>query len=222
MSGTITALVAQQKNPDRVNVYLNGEFAFGLAAIEAVRLKRGQVLSDADIERLQAADEVEKAHEKALRFLSNRPRSEWEVRQNLQKADYGAVTADRVVERLRGVGLIDDAAFARYWIDNRAQFRPKGEVALRQELRRKGVEREVIDAALAETAHREDNAALRAALAKADQYRNLSQPEFSRKLGGHLARRGFDYETVRETVDAAWRHVHSGEAALTTFDDFEE
>ena len=126
MSGTITALVVQKQNTDRVNVYLDGKFAFGLAAIEAIRLKRGQVLSDADIERLQAADDVEKAREKALRFLGNRPRSEWEVRQNLQKAGYGDETIDRVLERLRGVGLVDDAAFVRYWIDNRAQFKPQG------------------------------------------------------------------------------------------------
>jgi len=162
MSGTITALVAQKRNNDRVNVYLDGQFAFGLAAIEAIRLKRGQVLSDADIERLQAADDVEQAREKALRFLSNRPRSEWEVRQNLQKAGYEAETIDRVIERLRGVGLVDDAAFVRYWLDNRAQFKPKGAVALRQELRRKGIEREVIDAILEERAHQDDNAALRA------------------------------------------------------------
>ena len=68
MAGTITALVAQRKNKDRVNVYLDGEFAFGLALIEALKLKRGQVLSDADIERLRGADDIEKAHEKALRF----------------------------------------------------------------------------------------------------------------------------------------------------------
>ncbi len=222
MPGTITALVAQKKNRERVNVYLDGKFAFGLAAIEAIRLKRGQVLSDADIERLQAADDAEQAHEKALRFLSNRPRSEWEVRQNLEKAGYGVGAIDRVVERLRGVNLVDDTAFVRYWIDNRAQFRPKGEVALRQELRRKGVDREVIDTVLAEAEHDEDHAALQAALAKAERYRNLPRPEFSQKLGAYLARRGFDYETVREAVHAAWQHLHGDETALTLFDDFEE
>jgi regulatory protein len=214
-------LVAQKKNQDRVNVYLDGRFAFGLAAIEAVRLKRGQVLSDADIEQLQVADDVEKAHEKALRFLSSRPRSEWEVRQNLHKANYETGTVDRVVERLRQVDLINDAAFVRYWVDNRAQFRPKGEVALRQELRRKGVNREVIDTVLAEAGYVEENAALQAALAKADRYRHLPWQEFSQKLSAYLARRGFDYETVREAVQAAWQQLHSGEASFTTFDDLE-
>jgi len=221
MPGTITALVAQKKNPDRVNVYLDGQFAFGLAAIEAVRLRRGQVLSDADIDRLQAADDVEKAREKALRFLGNRPRSEWEVRQNLLKAGYGAATIDRVLERLRSVALVDDAAFARYWIDNRTQFKPRGEMALRQELRRKGVDREVIDAALAEGQHADDRAAVQAALAKADRYRQLPRQEFTQKLGAYLARRGFDYETVREAVQVAWQAVHTDEAA-THFEELEE
>ncbi len=166
MSSTVTALVAQKKNPDRVNVYLDGKFAFGLAAIEAVRLRRGQVLTDSDVGRLQAADDVEKAREKALRFLSNRPRSEWEVRQNLLKAGYGDETIDRVLERLRGVGLVDDAAFVQYWIENRAQFKPKGAVALRQELRRKGVDRAVIDTVLEESGHAEDKAAIQAAVAE--------------------------------------------------------
>jgi regulatory protein len=222
MSGTITALVVQKRNTDRVNVYLDGKFAFGLAAIEAIRLKRGQVLSDADIERLQAADDVEKAREKALRFLGNRPRSEWEVRQNLQKAGYEAGTIDRVLDRLRGVGLVDDAAFVRYWLDNRAQFKPKGAVALRQELRLKGVEREVIDAVLAESEHADDNAALQAAVAKADRYRKLPRQEFAQKLGAYLARRGFDYETVREAVNAAWQQLHADEAAPSYLDELEE
>jgi regulatory protein len=221
MPGTITALVAQQKNPDRVNVYLDGKFAFGLAAIEAVRLKRGQVLTEADVERLHAADDVEKAREKALRFLGNRPRSEWEVRQNLLKAGYEAETIDRVLERLREVALVDDAAFVRYWIENRAQFKPRGEVALRQELRRKGVDREVIDAVLEESEHTDDRAARQAALAKADRYRQLPRPEFVQKLSAYLVRRGFDYEIVREAVQAAWQTVHADESA-THFDELEE
>ncbi len=221
MPSTVTALVAQKKNPDRVNVYLDGKFAFGLVAIEAVRLRRGQVLTEADIERLQAADAVEKAREKALRFLSNRPRSEWEVRQNLLKAGYGDEAIDRALERLRGVGLVDDAAFVRYWIDNRAQFKPKGEAALRQELRRKGVDREVIDTVLEESGHAEDRAAIRAAVAKADRYRQLPREEFAQKLGAYLARRGFDYETVREAVQAAWQAVHADEPS-TYFDELEE
>ena len=209
MSGTITALVAQKKNKDRVNVYLDGRFAFGLAAVEAIKLKRGQVLSDADTDRLRDADEAEKAHEKALRFLANRPRSESEVHQNLIKAKFGSLAIDQAIERLRQSDLINDEAFVRYWIENRSQFNPRGQRALRQELRQKGVAREAIDAVLETTGHDEDEAATQAALAKANRYKDLPQPEFKQKLGAYLMRRGFDYETVRQAVAAAWQSVHS-------------
>jgi regulatory protein len=226
MAGTITALVAQRKNKDRVNVYLDGEFAFGLTLLEALKLKRGQVLSDADIERLRGADDIEKAHEKALRFLANRPRSEWEVRQNLAKAEFDGDTIDRVVERLTGVALIDDAAFVRYWLDNRAQFNPRGQVALRQELRRKGVDRAVIDEALAAADQADDQAAIRSALAKADRFRQLPQAEFAQKLSAYLLRRGFDYEAVRQAVAAAWQSTHTAQedeaAGNYSFDTLEE
>jgi regulatory protein len=226
MAGTITALVAHKKNKNRINVQLDGEFAFGLAAIEALRLKRGQVLSDADIERLRRADEAEQAHEKALRFLANRPRSEWEVRHNLMKAEFNGDTIDRVVERLTAVALIDDAAFARYWLDNRAQFNPRGHAALRQELRRKGVARAVIDDALRVAAadQSDDRAALQAALARADRFRQLPQAEFAQKLSAYLLRRGFSYEAVREAVAAAWRATQDDETAAGnySFDTLEE
>ena len=226
MAGIITALVAQQKNTDRVNVYLDGEFALGLATIEALKLKRGQVLSDADLERLRGADETAQAHERALRFLANRPRSEWEVRQNLIKAKFDGDTIERVVERLTAVALIDDAAFARYWLDNRAQFNPRGQVALRQELQRKGVDRAVIDEALAAAAQSDDQAALQAALARADRFRQLPPAEFAQKLSAYLLRRGFNYEAVRAAVAVAWsdRTTPDAEDAAgnNSFDTLEE
>ncbi|NJM52668.1 MAG: hypothetical protein HC846_04275 [Blastocatellia bacterium] len=85
MAGTITALKVQAKAKDRVNVSLDGEFAFGLALIHALWLKIGQQLSDAEIAELQAADTLEKAQQRALNLISYRPRSVKEVKQRLKK-----------------------------------------------------------------------------------------------------------------------------------------
>ena len=85
MERKITALQAQKRNPQRVNVYLDGEFAFGLSRITAAWLQIGQVLSEEKIVELQAADEIEVAYQKALHYLSFRTRSEDEVRKNLRK-----------------------------------------------------------------------------------------------------------------------------------------
>ena len=210
MAGTITALTVQQKNKDRVNVYLDGRFAFGLAAIEAARLRRGQTLSDDEIAALQNRDEAQKAHESALRYLDYRPRSVDEIRRHLKGKDVAPEVTDEVVERLTSVGLLDDRAFARYWLENRSDFSPRGERALRLELRQKGVPGDIIAEVLSE-GHDEDEAAYRAAMAQARKVRTTDPVEFRRKMEARLARRGFSYGTAREAVARAWRKFQASE-----------
>lgn len=211
MAGTITALTVQKKNRDRVNVYLDGRFAFGLAAIEAARLRRGQTLSDDEIAALQNRDEVQKAHESALRYLDYRPRSTDEIRRHLMKSkDVAPEVMDEVVERLTSVGLLDDRAFVRYWLENRSDFSPRGERALRLELRQKGVPGDIIAEVLSES-HNEDEAAYRAAMAQARKVRTTDPVEFRRKMEAHLARRGFSYDTAREAVARAWSELQPSE-----------
>ena len=212
MAGTITALTVQKKNRDRVNVYLDGRFAFGLAAIEAARLRRGQTLSDDEIAALQNRDEVQKAHESALRYLDYRPRSTDEIRRHLMKSkDVAPEVMDEVVERLTSVGLLDDRAFVRYWLENRSDFSPRGERALRLELRQKGVPGDIIAEVLSES-HNEDEAAYRAAMAQARKVRTTDPVEFRRKMEAHLARRGFSYDTAREATARAWSELHTSGA----------
>ena len=207
MAGVITALTVQQKNKERVNVYLDGRFAFGLAALEAVRLRRGQALSDEDIAALLQRDEAHKVHEAALRYLDYRPRSVAEVRQHLKSKQAAPGIIEEVIERLTSVGLLDDRAFARYWLENRRDFNPRGARALRLELRQKGVPDDIIAEVLA--GGQEDDDAYRAALAQARKIRTSDPREFRRKLEAHLARRGFSYETAREATARAWQELHS-------------
>ncbi len=202
MAGTITALVVQKKNKERVNVYLDGEFAFGLAMIEAIKLKKGQQLGDAEIARLKALDEVQTAHDRALNFLSYRPRSAEEVRRNLREKGHTDATIDTVMSRLEQAGLIDDEAFARYWVENRDQFKPLSERALAYELKKKGVSDAAIEAAL--EAVDESSAAYRAGLQRARRFSGSDKNTFRKRLGDTLARRGFSYDVVREAVDRLW------------------
>ncbi|MBK7895240.1 MAG: RecX family transcriptional regulator [Candidatus Promineifilaceae bacterium] len=200
--GKITALTRQKRNPGRINVYLDGAFAFGLAEITAAYLRIGQTLSPAEIEKLQGADDVEKAKDVALRFIEYRPRSVAETRQHLQKKEYPEAVTEQVLERLQAVGLLDDAAFARYWVDQRETFKPRSKIALQQELRQKGLERNLIDEATAEVD--EADAARQAAEAKARRWASLPQQQFRQKLGAFLQRRGFGYDVVREVTEALW------------------
>jgi regulatory protein len=202
VTGKITALVAQKRNKERVSVYIDGEFAFGLALIEAIRLRRGQELTDEDIKRLRSLDEVEVAHEAALKFLSYRPRSVAEVRQRLQQKDLSPEAIEAVLRRLEEAKLLDDRAFARYWIDNREQFEPRSARALRFELRRKGVSDDDIQASLADLD--EDSAAYRAAKAYASRLKGKDKQIFWKRLGDFLGRRGFGYGVVKSVVSRVW------------------
>lgn len=209
MAGTITALVAQKRNKERVNVYLDGEFAFGLAMIEALKLHKGQTLSDEEIERLRALDEVETAHERALNLLTYRPRSAEEVRRKLResKKNFSETAIEKTIQRLEQAGLLDDKAFARYWVENREQFSPRSIRALRHELRQKGVSHRDADEALVDVD--EEDAAYRAGRAKARRYAQADEETFRRRLGGYLARRGFPYGTVRDAVDRLWDEINT-------------
>jgi regulatory protein len=221
MAGTITALVAQKRNKERVNVYLDGEFAFGLALIEALKLHKGQQLSDDDIARLKALDEIEVAHDRALNFLSYRPRSSEEVRRNLHQKEFAEQTIETVIERLTGAGLLDDAAFARYWVDNRERFEPRSRRALRYELRQKGVPDAAIQAALDDLD--EEDAAYRAASARLRRYARADEETFRKGLGNFLARRGFGYGIVRDVLDRLWQEqsMQHEMSELDSFDGFD-
>jgi regulatory protein len=104
-----------------------------------------------------------------------------------------------VLKRLAKVKLIDDAAFAAFWLENRSTFRPRGRRALRMELRLKGVLDEVIEVVL-EDVDELDNAR-RVACDKADRLRGLPVSEQRRKLRGFLSRRGFEYDIISDVID---------------------
>jgi regulatory protein len=209
MAGTITALRFQKRDENRVNVYLDGEFAFGLAAIEAAHLQVGQTLSDDDVARLQEQDEVERAYEHALDFLSYRPRSEAEVCRNLRRRNVDDEVVEAVVERLTRAGMLDDREFARYWAENRIQFNPRGANALGHELRGKGVPASIIAETLADL---DEEAAARKVLeAGVRRLAHLEPGDFRRKLGAYMARRGFSYEVIAPLVEEALEAVR-GEA----------
>lgn len=206
MEQIITALQVQKKNPQRVNVFINGEFAFGLARIVAAWLKVGQVLSETKITELKAQDEKEKALQRALNLISYRPRSEAEVQNNLKKHQIPEETIHAVVTRLRETGILDDQKFAETWIENRATFRPRSRLALRMELKQKGVNQEIIEEALAHVSDEEQ--AYEAGQKKARQLRNKEEQEFKRKLFGFLARRGFSYEVASPVIKKLWEEMN--------------
>jgi regulatory protein len=209
MAGKITALKQQKRNRDRVSVYIDGRFAFGLPAIVAVRLKLGQSLSNAEIEDLTEEGAAESAYNRALNYLSYRPRSRAEVITHLRRRNVTDSQVESVTERLERAGLLDDEAFARFWVENRERFRPRGPMALRYELRNKGLSNAVIERAMASIDV--EASAYRAAEKKMHRLAHLDRPTFDRKLVEYLARRGFAYDVAREVTERCWTELTAGD-----------
>jgi len=205
----ITAIVAQKKHPNRVNIHLDGEFAFGLARITAAWLRVGQELDEKKIEQLQAEDAKERALQQAFLFLSYRARSESEIRQNLRKHEIPDAVIEETLERLRKDGLADDSHFASAWVENRSTFRPRSRRMMALELRQKGLDDESMKSAL-ETVD-DEALAYEAALKRAPRFKGLEWNEFRKKLSEFLARRGFSYSVVAPVVSRVWNEAHAEE-----------
>ena len=205
MGGTITAMRLQARNKNRVVVYLDGQGTLGLAKAVASRLAVGQALTDEAIERLRIADAEEDAYQRGLRLLSLRPRSEREIRLYYARHRIPGEVQEAALARLGDVGLIDDRGFARQWVENRQTFRPRSSLALKSELRQKGVPAEAIEGALA--AVDDEAAAYQVASRAARRLKGLSYEDFRRRLAGSLARRGFGYEIIRPLIERFWRET---------------
>jgi regulatory protein len=199
---TVTKLEPQKKNPQRLNVYLNGEFAFGVSRTAAPWLEEGNQLSQQKINALQTEDQVEQAFQRALHFLSFRIRSEQEIRLNLQKHQLPENIIDPVLNRLRERSLVNDRDFAQQWIDNRNRFHPRGKRALSSELYRKGIPNQIIEETLNDLD--ETELAYKFARKKVDKLKTLDKSNFQKKMYGYLSRRGFDYGLSKEVVRDLW------------------
>ena len=190
-----------------MSVYLDGEYAFGLAKIVAAWLKVGQEISKENIEELKAKDKEEVALQKAGKFLNYRPRSEDEVRRKLNKHKFQAEVIEKVIDRMRHGGLVNDVNFAELWVENRSEFRPRGSRLLRMELLKKGITDDVIENATKDL--NEDELAFRAARKQARKYKKLEWQEFRKKMNGFLARKGFDYGIISDVIPNVWEELVS-------------
>lgn len=220
----ITKLEYQKKDKNRVNIFIDGKFAISLSLDEVVSLglQKNQELSSEYLNRIINQSDFGKLFSHALNFLSFRPRSEYEIRDNLkrkivlleksggEKKDYHEIV-EAIIEKLKSINQVNDLEFAKWFVNQRNTFRPKGKVALHQELARKKIPKEIISSILdnendsfpgpsqfelALAASRKKAAVLALKIKDSTSYF-----EAKVKLQGHLASRGFDWDTIKDVVE---------------------
>lgn len=206
----ITDLEPQVNNAERVNVYVDGRFLLGVNAVIVLRmgLRVGQELLPEQLEQLRSEEAEQQAVDRALNYLSFRPRSREEVRRYLQRKETPPYVIDAALERLDSLNFVNDRAFVEFWVENRDKFNPRGARALKNELRLKGVERDIVDELVDQDG--DEELALRAARKKAASLAHtpgMDYATFRNRLGAFLQRRGFGYDVVTHTVKALWNEM---------------
>lgn len=207
----IITKITPQKSKKRVNLYLDDKFFCGLDLSVALKhsLKVGQELSEEKVAALVNQSRSEELFQKAANFISYRPRSEKEVRDYLFRKNTPEVSrstprgwGEKEIKRLKKSGFLNDYDFAKWWINQRLQFRPKGKIALRSELIKKGINKKIIDEALKEVSFESELKAAKKAYEKAiKQLRSVEPKKRKQRLIGRLSSRGFSWEVIKKTME---------------------
>jgi len=210
----ITALQPQTNNQDRINLFVDDQFLLGVSALIVLQmgLRVGQELSPDQLGQLHEEEALQQTTNRVLNFLSFRPRSREEVRRYLRKKETPPELIDAVMQRLEDLDLINDQAFTEFWVESRERSNPKGAQALKNELRMKGVKRELVDELV--TDEQDEERALRAGRKKAAMLARQSEMDFKTfraRLGPFLQRRGFSYQVSTHAVHALWKEVYDEE-----------
>jgi regulatory protein len=207
--GTITALTVRKGRSDRIAVYLNGAFALELAAVlvDQAGLRGGDLLTAAARDRLIEEDAPYRARSRSLRLLALRDRSRGEVESRLQTLGFEPEVVAGTVSWLQGLGYLDDGRFATGYAADRLRA-GWGERRVRAELRRKGIDQGLVEAAL-----EAEGVNAQAAAEGADSLLETARRRFGaqfvsdpkgaeRRLAGFLVRRGYDWDTVGRVARA--------------------
>ncbi|MNH58557.1 Regulatory protein RecX [compost metagenome] len=206
----VTAITAQQKDKNRVNVMVDGKYRFSLDLFQYadLGLKVGQEYTDEELTALEQESVFGKVYVRALEYCLMRPHSAREVRDYLYRKtrDTRTKTGDikkgvppevtsRVFDRLVEKGYIDDEKFTRYWVENRSLTKGASRRKLQAELRAKGVESGIIEQFLSETDRSDTNELLKVIAKKRARY-----PD-KQKLMQYLARQGFSYDDISAALN---------------------
>ena len=198
----IITSIKSQKKKERVNVYLDDKFGFGidLENFVILGLKVDQEVTEIEIEKIVKKAEFQKTLDKLLRFANLRPRSEGEINNYLRRKKVHESKHSQLFDRLNHLELIDDEKFAKWWVEQRQAFRPKPKRILSNELRVKGINSEIIKKVVGEEEIDEEKMAKDLIEKRAYKWKNFEGFELKQKMSQYLAQKGFTWEIVEKVV----------------------
>jgi regulatory protein len=203
--GTITCIERQIRRRERISVWINDQFAFGIAEETWVRfsLFTGRTLTSGEIMEIREWDEIYQAKQTGMRYLERRRRSRKEVRRRLVKKEYSESAIEAAIRFFEEYGMVDDEAFARAWVHDRLLRKKVGRQKLVAELSERGVDRELVNDVLAEVLDVETSRdhAMEAARSKERRLRKSDPIARERSIVTFLKSRGFGWEEIRPVIE---------------------
>jgi regulatory protein len=201
----ITDVQTQRKRETRRSIFINGEFAFGISEEMYVKyaLYKGRELTQEYIDEVLHEEERYQARQVALRFVTRRMRSEQEIRRKLAEKKFPPEAIEATMKFLAEYQMVDDAGFARSYINDQLLRRPMGRRRLGMALREKGVEKEMVDDVLSNAIDDEEELrnAMMAAEKKAPSIRKEDPRKWDQAMASFLAGRGFGWDVVGKVLE---------------------
>src|SRR3989344_3020248 len=153
-------------------------------------------------------DGFEKFYNKALKFLSYRPRSEKEIRDYLKiknqksKIKNDDKVIESIISKLKEYKFLNDEEFVKWWIEQRTTFKPRSLKLIKIELGQKGIDKDLIDQVIDDLRLTIDDleSAKKLIEKRLPRYKNLSRDEKFQKIARYLASKGFNYDIIKEIV----------------------
>ena len=200
----ITKITRQKNNEERYNIFLDGQYAFPVdeAVLIKFELTKDKVLTAEEIGEINYEDEIRKAFNRALHFLSFRMRSEHEVKEKL-KDDFGDAVIAEAIVKLKDYGFLNDEAFATAFLNTKKNTAKQGPRAIAQELKRKGVSDQTREAVLDEFSYEEQltiASQLAEKVARSEQSKTPAQVK--QKIRDNLMRKGYSFDIITEAIAA--------------------
>lgn len=197
--------IEPQKSKKRINIFLDGKFGFGLDLENFIKLgiKVGQELTGENIALVTKKAEYQKILDRLLVFATLRPRSSKEVRDWMNRKKVNSVFVGDLIDKLRGLDLLDDIKFAQWWVEQRIAYKSKSARELIFELKNKGIEKNIIDEVLERLFDKNNESNSAKLLIEKNMYKwsKLSKKISRQKIKLFLLRKGFKWETIRNAVD---------------------
>lgn len=203
MAQVITKITRQKRNEERYNIFLDEKYAFSVdeSIIIQYGLTKGKILDEMVVGEITFDDEVSKAYNRGLSYLSFQMRSEHEIQQKLLKEEYGEAVIAEAIQKLIRIGLLDDQMYSKALADTKKKTSKKGPRAIIQDLKQKGIAPKLQQEMLDDFSEEEQlEMALDLAEKKVRQEKNKTPNQVKQKIQEFLMRKGYDYSIIQQVI----------------------